>query len=57
MVKNGCGLSGHETLKLTVSQNKSIEWTGFLHAGANSEKSKVISMIFGWAWSKISVAI
>ena len=29
----------------------------FLHAGANSRKLKVISMILGWAWSKMGLAI
>ena len=38
MVKNGCGQSGHTTLKLTVSQN----WT-------NSVKLKFDSIIVGWA--------
>ena len=28
-------------------KNRQMEWTGFLHAGANSGKLKVISMIFG----------
>ena len=45
MVKNGRGQSGHRNLKLTVSQ----KWTDILHAGANSGKLKVISMIFRWA--------
>ena len=26
-----------------------MEWTGFVHAGANSGKLQVISMILGWA--------
>ena len=42
MVRNGCDQSGHGTLKLALSQ----EWIDFLHAGANSRKLKVISMIF-----------
>ena len=29
MVKNGCGQSGHETLKLTVSQNQTDEIISF----------------------------
>ena len=29
-----------------------MERTDFLHAGANSGKLKVISMILGWAWSR-----
>ena len=43
-------------IKMTVSQ----EWTNginsfFLHAGRNSGKLKVDSVIFGWAWSKMAV--
>ena len=53
MVKNGCGQSGHRNLKLTVSQ----KWTDILHAGASSGKLKVVSMIFGWAWSEVGMAI
>ena len=34
-----------------------MECTYFLHAGTASGKLKVISLIFGWAWSKIGVAI
>ena len=34
-----------------------VECTYFLHAGTTSGKLKVISLIFGWAWSKIGVAI
>ena len=30
-------------------KNELKEWTDFLHAGADSGKLKVISMIFGWA--------
>ena len=56
MVKNGCGQSSHETLKLTVSQDW-MEWTDFFHAGSNSGKLKVISLIFEWALSKMDVAI
>ena len=58
MVKNGCGQSGHQTLKLTGSQEWiMIEWTDILHAGTNSGKLKVISMIFGWTWSEMGMAI
>ena len=32
-------------------------WTDIVHAGANSGKLKVMSMIFGWAWSEMAVAI
>ena len=56
MLKNGCGQSGHGTLKLAVSQ-ESMEWNGFLHAHANSGKLKVYSMIFGLAWSKMGMAV
>ena len=31
--------------------------TWFLHAGANSVKLKVISLRFGWVWSKMGIAI
>ena len=35
-----------------------MEWTDFLHAGANSGKLKVVSMIFWWVSSwKMNVAI
>ena len=40
LVKNGCGQSGHGTLKLAVSSILP------LHAGTNSGKLKVDSMIF-----------
>ena len=50
IVKNGCGQSGHGTLKLTVS-SKLV----FLHAGTNSGKLKVNSMIFGWVCSKMAL--
>ena len=57
MVKNCCGQSGHGTLKLTVSEEWKIEWTDFLHAGANSGKFKVISLIFEWIWSKMDMVV
>ena len=51
MVKNGFGQSGHRTLKLTVYlRNEKMEWTDFLHAGANSGKLKVDPMILGRVW-------
>ena len=50
MVKNGCGQSGHRTLKLAVCSMLVV-----LHAGTNSGKLKVDSMIFGWAWSKMAM--
>ena len=58
IVKNGCDQSGHRTLKLNVFQelNELMEWTDILHANANSGKLKVISMIFGWAKSKMDMA-
>ena len=35
------------------SQNSKIDWVSKTeHAGTNSGKLKVDSMIFGWAWSK-----
>ena len=33
-----------------------MEWTDFLHAGTNSGKLKVDSIIFVWAMSKMAVA-
>ena len=36
-------------LKLAVFQEWIEGITDFLHAGANSGKLKVISMVFGWA--------
>ena len=39
-------------LKLTYLKNEQMEWTDFFHAFANSEKLKVVSMIFGWVLSK-----
>ena len=47
MVKHGCDQPGHGALKFTVL------W----HSGANSGKPKVISMIFGWVWSKMGASI
>ena len=47
----------HGTLKLRwlYLKNELIEWTDFLHGGANSGKQKVISMIFSWARSKMGM--
>ena len=56
MAKNGCGWSGHGTLKLTVSQNRTDGINWFFYAGTNSGKLKVDSIIFGWALSKMAVA-
>ena len=53
MARNGCDQSDHRTLKLAVSQEWIDEITDFLHGGANSGRQKVISMIFGWVWSKL----
>ena len=50
LARNGCSQSGHRTLKV-------MKWNDFLHGGANTGKQKVISMIFGWAWSKMGVVI
>ena len=33
-------------------KNEVIEWTDFLHAGADWGKLKVISLISEWVWSK-----
>ena len=38
-------------------KNELMELTYFLHAGANSGKLKVISILFMWKWSKVGVAI
>ena len=55
MVKNGCGQSGHRTLKLTVSQEwiDGLNW--FFACWCKFKKLKVISMILGgrgqkWVW-------
>ena len=47
MVKNECGQSSMGL------KNEWMEWTDFLHAGANSGKLKVISLIFDWVLSKM----
>ena len=54
MVKNGCDQSGLKDLKLTVSQ----EWIDGMNwfFACWCKFMKVISMIFGWAWSKIGLA-
>ena len=38
-------------------KNELMEWTNFLHTGANIGKLKVISMIYGWMLSKLGMAI
>ena len=50
MVKNGCGQSGQRAQKWTDGIKS------FLHAGINSGKLKVDSIIFVWAWSKMAMA-
>ena len=40
------GQTGHGTLKLYL-KNELMEWTKFLHAGGNSGKLKVTSIVFG----------
>ena len=37
-----------------LKKNELMKGTDFLHSGVNSGKQNVISMIFGWAWSKIA---
>ena len=37
-------------------KNDLMEWTYFLHAGANPGKLNVVPMTFGLAWSKMGVA-
>ena len=56
MVKNGCGQSGHKTLKLAVSQEGVNEKNLFFACWYNSVKLKVTIIIFGWAWSEMSMA-
>ena len=34
-----------------------MEFTEFLHAGANSGKPKVILLLFEWVWSKMGMTI
>ena len=38
-------------------KNKLMEWTDFLDTAGNSGKVKAISMILGWAWSKMNMVI
>ena len=57
MMKNVHDQSGYGTLKLTYLKNEWMEWTDIFHAGANSGELKVISMIFGWLWSELGMAI
>ena len=57
MVRDGCGQPGQRTQ--LYLKNVSQEWVDgmnwFLCAGVNSGKLKVISMIFGWMWSKLGL--
>ena len=42
MVRNGCGQSGHGTLKLAVSEELIDGMNCFLYSKGNSEKLKVV---------------
>ena len=55
IVKNGCGQSGHRTLKFNVSE----EWIDKMNydPGANTGKLKNISLIFEWVIWKMAVGI
>ena len=44
--RDGHGQPGHRTLNWLYFNNELMEWTGYWHADANSEKLKVDSMIF-----------
>ena len=54
IVKNGCGQSGHGTLKL---MSELLELSDFLYAGVNLGKLNGVSIIVGWVWSKMAMAI
>ena len=54
-VKNGCGHSGHTTLKLAVSEEQ-IDGINSYFFVTNSGKLKFILITFGWEWSKTGVA-
>ena len=45
-LKNGFGQSGSRTLKFTKSQKEQIDLSNFFHAGTNSAKLKVDSIIW-----------
>ena len=47
IVKNGCGRSGEETLKLTGSEELTDGITDFLHVGTDSQKLKAEQKFFG----------
>ena len=53
----GVGHSVRRTLKLTVTQEWIDRGTNILHFGANSGKLKVMSILFGCAWSEMGMAI
>ena len=53
MVKN----EWHQSFKNEWHKNEVMELTYFLHAGTNSGKLKVISMILGWVLAKIGMTI
>ena len=55
MGKYECDQPGHGAINWLDFKNEQMEWTEFLHAGANSGNSKVISIFFGWARSKMGV--
>ena len=54
MAKNGYGDSKFDCMSVI---NEQMQQTDFLHVNANSGKLKVITMIFGWALSKMGVVI
>ena len=47
IVKNGCGWSGEETLKLTGSEEWTDGITDFLHVGTDSQKLKADQNFLG----------
>ena len=55
MVRKGCGQSGQETLKLTLSEEwtEGVNW--FFYVYTNSQKVKVDREFFKWALSKMGV--
>ena len=53
LVKNECG---EGTLKLAVSEEWTDGITDYLHFDTDWKKLKADQNIFGWAWSKMSVA-
>ena len=54
VVKNGCGLLDHGTLKFAVSQeNELIKWTDLFICWNKVRKANVNLLIIGWAWPKM----